>query len=292
LVAICLIWAAGTACGPHTQPVHHHPAQQKTFGGDRPVTISVPDEYDNNKPSPLVVVLHGYSASGLLETDYLGFDVLVDEANVIVAAPDGTVDSFGNRFWNATDACCNFDHSTVDDVGYISSLITDISAEWNVDQNRVYLMGHSNGAFMAYRMACDRADLLAGIVALAGDTWEDGSRCRPSEKVSVLDIQGDADETISATGGAIEGVTYPGAAQSVAMWAGYDHCSGMLVPGGPNLDLDMSLPGAETSDQIFSGCPSGSGLELWTIHGGMHLPNFYPTFHTTAWGWMNAHPRK
>ena len=46
----------------------------------------------------------------------------------LVAAPDGTVDGSGNRFWNATDACCDFLGKEMDDVGYISELIADMAA--------------------------------------------------------------------------------------------------------------------------------------------------------------------
>ena len=36
-----------------------------------------------------------------------------------------------NRFWNATDACCNFFESEVDDSGYIRSIIEEIQKIYN-----------------------------------------------------------------------------------------------------------------------------------------------------------------
>lgn len=288
LALLLLATGCGTAekTGDKTQTVNH-PSQQKTFGGDRPVTIDVPANYDKNTPTPLIVLLHGYSAGGFVQKAYFGFDLLVDEAGVIVVAPDGTVDSGGNRFWNATDYCCNFNGSTVDDVAYIAKLITDISAEWNIDPKRVYVTGHSNGGFMSYRMACEHPELIAGIMALAGDTWADAAKCHPSEPVSVLDIQGDADRTIEHDGEP----GYPGARESVGMWAGYDGCSGTLVSSGADLDLESALAGAETTTEHNSVCPAGIDVALWTVRGGSHLPTFNDSFRARMWDWLAAHPK-
>jgi polyhydroxybutyrate depolymerase len=185
----------------------------------------------------------------------------------------------------------------VDDVGYITSLITDISVEWNIDPKRIYLMGHSNGGFMSYRMACERADLLAGIAVLAGETYANTSECHPSQSVNVLHIQGTADTEIDYDGGQImaNGMTwppYPGALTSVQTWAGYDHCSTTLVSAGSNLDLDSVLVGPETTQQQESSCPAGVEVALWTIVGGSHLPNVTTDFHTDVWRWLSAHPRQ
>ena len=60
----------------------------------------------------------------------------------------------------------------MDDSAYLSALIDQIKGTYAVDARRVYLVGHSNGGYMAYRMACDHADQLTAIVSLAGSTWQ------------------------------------------------------------------------------------------------------------------------
>src|SRR5207302_1025248 len=80
-------------------------------------------------------------------------------------------------------------------------LAAEIGARYKVDQKRIYIAGHSNGAFMAYRMACDRAALVAGIMSLAGETWLDKSKCAPGAPVAVLQVQGTADDVIAYDGG-------------------------------------------------------------------------------------------
>src|SRR5437763_16793158 len=73
------------------------PATPRTvFGGDRPVTIDVPSTYDPSHPTPLIVVLHGYSANGHVQEQYLRVAPLVEQHGILVIAPDGTRDSSGN----------------------------------------------------------------------------------------------------------------------------------------------------------------------------------------------------
>ena len=270
------------SCGDDAAPA---PKPNKTvFGGNRPVTLEVPKAYDNRHSWPLLILLHGYSASGFIEESYLQLKPLVDEHGVLLAAPDGTVNAQGYEFWNATDACCDLDHSGVDDVGYISGLIDEIKGSYNVDPKRVYLMGHSNGGYMSYRMACDHPEKIAGIVVLAGATWLDTSRCAPSRAVSVLHVHGDHDTEVPYGGSTAS----PGAMQSVADWAHYDHC-GASTTAGEAMDLDTVLSGAETTTAHYDGCPDGIGVDLWTIQGGSHIPSFSTAFREKTWAWLSAH---
>lgn len=266
--------------------------RQTTFGGGRPVTIAVPTDYDERVPTPLLVLLHGRGASGSLQTTYFSLSALVNEAGILFAAPDGVTDSHGSRSWNATDACCDFDHSNRDDVGYVVELIRDISAVWNVDPKRVYLLGHSNGGFLSYRLACEHADKIAAIVSLAGATFATASSCAPSEGVSVLQIHGDRDSLIPYDGGVLEGVAFPGAVTTVGLWAGYDGCTGHLEPSGTNVDLASLVSGAETERQTHGGCPVGIDASLWTIRGGSHIPVLTSEFRTLVWDWLAAHPKR
>ena len=256
----------------------------------RPFSEMVGVGYDPGTPTPLVVLLHGYGANGFMQNIYFGLGVLTETRTFLYAYPDGTPDVDGQLFWNATDACCGDDSLRVDDVAYIAAVIDDMSARYNVDPKRIYVVGHSNGGFMSYRMACDRADQVAAIMSLAGMTWGDPARCAPSEPVSILHVHGDADEVVLYDGGALTGETYPSAVASVGMWAGYDGCSPDLTPTGQTLDLDSKLAGAETDVAEHAGCPRGA-VELWTIHGAGHLPNFQSEWAATILDWLLAHPK-
>jgi polyhydroxybutyrate depolymerase len=253
----------------------------------RPYQYQVPIHYDAARPTPLVVLLHGYGINGVTQDAVFGLSSFADDQNLLYAYPDGTVDATGNRFWNATDACCDFGGTGVDDVAYVTAVIDDMSAHFNVDPKRIYVTGHSNGGFMSHRMACDRAARIAAIVALAGDDWKDTAKCAPSEPVAVLQVHGDADDEVPYAGGTL----MPSAHDSVAGWAEKNGCAATPDGSAPPLDLDTRLAGSETTVEKWPACRPGGAAELWTIRGGPHVPHLGKNWAPTIWGFMQAHPK-
>lgn len=264
-------------------------------GGDRPVTVDVPPSHDTTRPAPLLIVLHGYTGSGSGQEAYFGLQPEAEARGFVTAYPDGTRDSRGDRFWNATDACCNFDRSAVDDVAYLDGVITAIEAAVTIDPHRVFVAGHSNGGFMSYRLACSHADRIAAIVSLAGATLAESADCDPSDPVAVLQIHGTEDDTIAFTGGSIEGHPYPGAEETVTTWAGYDACAAAASTVDQRVDVDAVLGDAgqpaETTVKRWTGCDPGGAVELWTIPGGGHVPTISGAFGAAVLGFMEAHPK-
>ena len=259
---------------------------------NRPYGLKVPAGYDARHPAPLVVLLHGYTADGAKQAAYFRFTEEADKAGFLLATPNGTRDLMGNRFWNATDACCDFFRSGVDDVAYIDTVIDEISARYAVDPARVFVVGHSNGAFMAHRYACDRSSRVAAIVTLAGMQWKDQSRCSPSSPVSVLHVHGRKDETVKYDGGTMpNAATYPGAVETVADWAQHNGCTGTLATTGRRFDLEGAIAGDETVEQAYTGCPAGTDVQLWTIEGGRHVPAFNDNWAAAIWAFMAGHPK-
>jgi polyhydroxybutyrate depolymerase len=256
----------------------------------RPYHFYVPPGYDKNTPTPLVIMLHGYTANGDEQELYWNLTATAKEKTFLYAYPDGTVDPGGNRFWNATDACCNFYNNPVDDVAYVNAIIDDVELKYNVDPKRIYVTGHSNGGFMSHRMACD-APRVAAIVSLAGAQWQDQTKCTPSGPVSVLEIHGTADAVIAYNGGNILGHQFPSAMQTVADWAKDNGCTSTLTDTGMTLDLESVLPGAETTVSAYSGCKNGGAVELWSIQGGSHVPSLQPIWGDTLYGFLAAHPK-
>jgi len=263
-----------------------------TAGGDRPVLVKVPPTYDAATPAPLVILLHGYGATGAVQNSYFGLEPVALENGFVYAYPDGTPDTSGKQFWNATDACCDFLNTGVDDSKYLIDLVDEIETRVNIDPKRVYFVGHSNGGFMSYRMACDHADRVAAIVSLAGETFADDADCKATTPVSVLQIQGTADETVPYDGGDLgPGFTAPGAAQSVADWAARNGCDAALIDTGETLDLDSGLAGEETTLAKHEGCTAGFDAELATIADGTHIPALTPAFSETLIAFLLAHPK-
>lgn len=275
-----LVLAAGTTS-----------AQSIDLGrGALPVTV--PDGYDPDVATPLIVLLHGYTSSGTRVDQYMGLSAIADDYEFLLVAPDGTRESADNEnpFWNASIACCNFYQSEVNDVAYIMSIVDEMKARYNVDRNRIYLIGHSNGGFMSYRMAYEHPETFAAIASLAGADHTE-RRQGPAAPVHVLQIHGTADATIAYRGGEIRENRYPGALTSVRRWAAHNGCEGN-GRAREMRDLDASLPGFETGVLRFNiGCRSGGSAELWTISAGAHSPTFSASYAEQVVEWLYAHPK-
>ena len=133
--------------------------------GRGPITVYFPDSYDPGTPLPVIVLLHGYTFSGAAMEAWLNFLSVIDEKEFIYAHPDGTTDAFNAPFWNATNACCNFFGSGVDDSQYLLDLIGQVELALSVDPKRIYMTGIDAGQ-VAER---GRFDVALDARHLAGD---------------------------------------------------------------------------------------------------------------------------
>jgi polyhydroxybutyrate depolymerase len=164
----------------------------------------------------------------------------------------------------------------------------DVEAHYAIDLKRVFFVGHSNGAFMSHRMGCDSAGKVAAIAAFAGDNWADPSKCNPSVPVAALQIHGDADTEVPYGGN--PATDTPSAMASIGVWAMKNNCTGGLQDTGKTYDLAVDLAGAETSGAAWT-CPVGAA-ELWTMHGGGHVPNLQvPEWGNEIFDWLMAHQK-
>lgn len=259
--------------------------------GELPVTV--PAGYDANSPAPLIVLLHGYTSSGRMQDSYMGFSKIADDYGFFLVAPDGNREPGGdeNRFWNASPACCDFFRTAVDDSAYVSAIIEKMKDEYTIDNNRVYLIGHSNGGFMSYRAAYDHSDRIAAIASLAGANHIE-EREAPASPVHVLQIHGTKDATIAYEGSQIQENYYPSALESVRRWASYNGCSGESSERELR-DLVATLEGHESRVTRFGkGCKQGGSAELWTIEEGSHVPMLSGSFASQVVEWLYAHPKK
>jgi polyhydroxybutyrate depolymerase len=267
----------------------------------RPVNLYVPSSYDGQTSMPLVILLHGYGVNGAEMESNTQFQPLAESRGFLYCYPDSAFDRWGGQPWNATDACCDFEGTGIDDASYLQALVEDTGRRFAVDPKRVYLIGGSNGGFMAYRMACQFADVLAGIVCIAGGTFLNPSRCQPAQPVNVLHIHGTDDVGVFYGGGALVNrgpytfagnlPAHPGALQTVQIWAGYNGASAPVTDAAPSLDLTTDVAGLDTVVTRYTSFPQGGAVELWTIIGGSHVPTLSPQFSPRVIDWLLAHPK-
>jgi len=250
----------------------------------------IPSSYSRNSSIPLVVLLHGYGSTGTQQESYMKFESVAEKNKFILVYPDGTIDSVGRRFWNATDACCNF-FSQVDDDAYLLAVLKEMESNYSIDAKRIYFVGHSNGGFMSYRMACRHPDRIAAIASLAGASFFKETDCGAKSSVSVLQVHGTKDETILYEGGQILGNSYPSAFASTSQWATVNQCTQNAVSRSTKLDLEGNIAGDETSIKAWTNCQNSSEVELWTVENATHIPTLSSTFATKIWEFFAAHPK-
>jgi poly(3-hydroxybutyrate) depolymerase len=267
----------------------------------RPVKLYVPSDYDPQTPMPLVILLHGHGADGQWEESYMNLRSLAEARGFLYCYPDSTGSLNGNMwnasFWNDADAAAP-GLSNVDDVGYLRSVIGEVSRRFALDRKRVHLIGHSNGGFMSYRMACESADLIAGIASLAGTTTLPFGRCQPSGPVNILHIHGTADAEVHYEGGAWTIPDWPwntfpylSVMLSLQNWAGYNGASNPTTEAAPSLDLMLDVAGLDSVVTRYTTFPPGGAVELWTINGGVHVPTLSSQFSPRVIDWLLVHPK-
>ncbi|GAB4001765.1 PHB depolymerase family esterase [Spirosoma daeguense] len=166
--------------------------------------IHLPPQYDAQKQRlPLVIALHGGGGSGQQFANQSKWNEKADREGFIVVYPDGVQNPgiLRLRTWSA-GACCGQAASTqrIDDVGFIRQLIDKLSATYQVDEKRVYATGHSNGAMLCYRLACELSEKLTAIAANAG-TMQLQTACKPSRLMPILHIHSEKDQHVPYAGG-------------------------------------------------------------------------------------------
>ena len=240
---------------------------------DRQANLRMPGNHDYSRPLPVVVSLHGYSGNGLSNAAYMHHFDRIHENEHLLIYPDGTTNWLGMRYWNATDACCqNVVWATpVDDVSYVLSLIAEAVQNYGADPDGVVITGLSNGGFMSHRMACEAGGSIRAIVALNGVTWDDFSKCPDTGRPDILHVHSTADGVIAYNGGAIGGIDYPSATETIGYWADRSGCDTTWTNLGTR-DLSGD-DGSDDADEFeFLNCSSGNRVAHWRINDGSHVP--------------------
>ena len=180
-----------------------------------------------------------------------------------VAYPEGTAAPRGLgklRTWNAGICCGPAMRFNVDDVGFLSAVIDDAIERHGADPERVYVAGMSNGAMMAYRLACEAPERIAAIVAVSGTSAVED--CAGSKDVAVLHIHGDQDENVPLAGGrgkdSLSGVDFRSVQETL---------EALLAQRG---ECEKQTSETKGSVRTAYTCQDGAPVELVVLKGGGH----------------------
>jgi polyhydroxybutyrate depolymerase len=264
LLAVGLFLVSFSTAYAHDGLTSHtveHEGQERSY-----LRYVPPSIHQADGPVPLVVLLHGGGGAGRSMMRYTRFNRLASDSGYIVVYPSGL-----NRHWNDGRER----YQGPDDVGFIKQVINETIAETSrVDQQRIFVTGMSNGGHMSQRLACEQAELFAGIaVVTAQFTPELMARCQPSRPIAVLYINGTEDPLVPYDGGAIAAKwgsrgTVTSTAATIDFWQRHNGCSET-----PSVSL---LPDRDAGDDIrveqqdWAGCATNAPLRLYRIVGGGH----------------------
>ncbi|OBK56611.1 alpha/beta hydrolase family esterase [Mycobacterium kubicae] len=222
--------------------------------------------------APLVVMLHGGFGSARQAEKSYEWDDLADSEKFVVAYPDGL-----NRAWNTNGGgCCGRPaRDGVDDTAFISAAVADVEQNTRIDRSRIFATGMSNGAIMAYTLACNTG-LFAAIGPVSGTQLDP---CLSPHPTSVMHIHGTGDPLVPYSGGPGAGIARingPPVEQLNTFWRNVDHCT---------------APSATTSGFITTlsaGCADRRSVVLVTVGDGGHQ---WPSVATEMlWQFFAQHP--
>ncbi|MEQ1697718.1 MAG: PHB depolymerase family esterase [Hyphomicrobiaceae bacterium] len=220
------------------------------------------------KKAPVVFALHGAKGTADRLAGYLGLNDVADREGFVVVYPQGEK----NR-WNdgrAADKTGGGEASDANDFEFLNRLADALVVQGVADRNRIYMLGVSNGGFMAFNAACNVASRFAAYASvIASMPVEAIAKCKPGRAVPVMMINATADELIKIDGGpgkfGISGNAPPmDVAKHFAELAGCKSVSAMALPDADPKD------GTRVSLSSWGGCVPGSGIEFYAVDGGGH----------------------
>ena len=243
-------------------------------GETRQYILHRPDGLQEN--SPLVFVLHGLggSASGIRE--YSRMDKVADENGFAVCYPQGTGGSEdtkytkkGTHFWNVGYEVHK--NETVDDVEFITSLATFLQEKYNLDSEKTFCTGMSNGGDMSYLLGCAAPDIFKAIAPITGCMmkWIYDS-CNENDPVPVFHVHGTADHTTYYDGdeeNRDEWGAYMGVERTINLWIERNECSNTSVDTLPDIDKN---DGSIVIAQKNTGGKNNNEVWFYKVIGGDH----------------------
>ena len=250
-----------TSCPEDTDPINGNPPDSTTtletlifnHGGlNRTYSIYLPENLPAN--APLIFVLHGIYESRADCYAY-GFDQVADTAGFAVCYPQGSSTDKGIPYWNA-----RLNLSTVDDIGFLTELAEFLQQEHDLDPDRTFCCGFSNGGYMSYTLACEAPGEFKAIASVAGLMSEHSwSNCTPTDPTPVLHIHGLSDNTVN-----IDGDTYFGGEPPldviINFWVALNNCTA----------TDTVSIGTTTTAYLHRNGTNGNEVWCYLINNHIH----------------------
>ncbi len=205
-------------------------------------------------PMPVIIQFHG--GAGTAQDAYFtsNFDTTADAEGILMVYPQAETST--GSVWNTIHASEGNKVSS-NDFGFIEAIISRLSEDSRIDTSRIYVAGYSNGAAMAYQVACHLNDQIAGFVVMSGNfPLETDYPCNITHETGGLIFNGTDDDTRPLEG--IPGYAIP-VREGAEWWAGQN-----------NSISEQTIQEGNIERTIFATL-SGSEIQLFIIDGGGHV---------------------
>lgn len=244
-------------------------------GLTRKYKAHIPTIYNNANKTPVVIYIHGGGGNSEGSKND-GLYPYSDKYGFILLSPAGTgVLRDKLLVWNLGPYLINGNIQThpnyasehnIDDVVFLSKMIDEAKTNFNVDENRIYVTGISQGGMMSYRLACELSDKIAAIAPVAPPAVP--MNCIPSKQVSLMHIHGTADPCAPFLGGMSGGCLgtqpepFQSAQEMVNRWLSINKCSS---------DSVAVYQKGNATCKSYNACADNSEVEFCTVEGMGHV---------------------
>ena len=161
-------------------------------GVNRTYYVAYPNE--SLEPSGLIINMHGFGGNASSQLAGTQMNNYAHPHNMAVVYPQGINSDIGSPSWNVGTF---WDFNTQDDIGFISAIIDEISSNFEINLNRVYACGYSNGGYMAYELACELSDKITAFGSVSGNFMLNSDQdCDNEREIPIIHFHGTNDPTV------------------------------------------------------------------------------------------------
>ena len=203
-------------------------------GQRRSCVLHLPPTYDDQRSLPVVIALHGSRGTGQGMAKMTGFSDLADQHGFIAVYPNGTVEP---RSWNSLFGTVPGGKGVlgddINDVAFIRTLIDKLRDSYRADAKRIFVCGHSSGAYMSYRLAVELSDRIAAVGIVNGSLGiksVDGKPVaakipQPIAPISLIHICGAKDKAVKFDGAQTPKNLFKSVPDCIAVFVKADGCT-------------------------------------------------------------------
>ncbi len=222
-------------------------------GSYRTYRVHTPPGFNTAEHLPLVFNLHGLTSTGEQQELYSEMNAVADVERFVVVYPDGV-----NNSWN-------LGLGAVDEYSFFTGMMDLLEITHNIDPDRIYSCGMSQGGFMSFVLACSIYDRIAAIATVAGSMAPGLNLvCSPTRPVPVMMIHGTADGIVPYTGG----IQNMAVEDAIDFWSQHDNCVGLPVTTPfPDIVLQDFCTATRIDHPL---CAASSMVSLIRVDGGGH----------------------